>query len=140
MTTYIPAELRRLVVDRAQNCCEYCLLPQIASYFRFQVDHIVPEKHRGETVLHNLCLSCADCNRFKGSDIGSIDLETQAFAFLFNPRIMDWNEHFHLEEVHIQPLTPEGRITEFLLRLNNMERLLNRENLIRAEKYPCDPS
>jgi HNH endonuclease len=54
--TYIPASLRRLVVERAQNCCEYCLIPQEIVLATHQVDHIIAEKHCGETVSENLAL------------------------------------------------------------------------------------
>jgi 5-methylcytosine-specific restriction endonuclease McrA len=85
--TFISAELRRRVVARAGNCCEYCLLNQADIFFRFEVDHIISEKHDGETTIENLCLSCPDCNAFKGSDNGSIDRATGELTFLFNPCI-----------------------------------------------------
>ncbi len=30
-TTYIPAALRRQIYDRANGCCEYCLIPEVAT-------------------------------------------------------------------------------------------------------------
>ncbi len=84
--TYIPAEVRRRVVDRADNCCEYCRVSQEDVFFRFEADHIVSEKHGGETTSDNLCLSCPDCNPYKGSDIASADPETGKATFLFHPR------------------------------------------------------
>jgi ABC-type molybdenum transport system ATPase subunit/photorepair protein PhrA len=45
--TYIPASLRRLVVERARNCCEYCLIPQEIVLAKHQVDHVIAEKHGG---------------------------------------------------------------------------------------------
>lgn len=56
--TYISTELRRFVVERAGNCCEYCLLSQENNFLPFEVDHIISEKHSGETSRDNLCLSC----------------------------------------------------------------------------------
>ena len=35
--TYVPANLRREVVERAGNCCEYCLLSQGDYPFTFHV-------------------------------------------------------------------------------------------------------
>jgi hypothetical protein len=40
-STYIPAALRRLVEDRAQNQCEYCLLPAKVAFFPHEIDHII---------------------------------------------------------------------------------------------------
>jgi hypothetical protein len=92
--TYISAELRQQVIVRAGNCCEYCLLSQDDNTFSFQIDHVIAEKHEGETVLENLSLSCPNCNRFKGSDIGSIDSETGQLTPLYNPRTQAWDDHY----------------------------------------------
>ena len=137
--SYLSAELRRSVADRAQNCCEYCQLHEDDHYLAHEVDHIIQVKHRGATTFDNLCLSCFDCNRYKGSDIGSYD-STGAFIPLFNPRTMRWDEHFRLEEAEIIALTPRGQITEFLLRLNSNERLVRRQGLVELERYPCPSS
>ncbi len=52
--SYIDAALRRSVVARAGNCCEYCRIDQEENPFSFQIEHIVAEKHGGETVADNL--------------------------------------------------------------------------------------
>ena len=70
--TYIPAEMRRLVIGRAGRRCEYCLIHEDDTYFGCEVDHVVSEKHGGLTVVENLAYACLACNRFKGSDLGSI--------------------------------------------------------------------
>lgn len=67
MTSYVPAELRRLVEERARNICEYCLIHVDDTFFGCQVDHIIAEKHGGLTVDDNLSLACTFCNRAKGS-------------------------------------------------------------------------
>jgi hypothetical protein len=135
-TTYIPEALRRQVIERAQWCCEYCLIHQADSLYTHEVDHIRPEKHRGETALNNLCLSCLDCNRNKGSDFGSYDPETEHITPLFNPRTQVWKEHFRLEGARIIPLSPEGRVTEFVLNLNDAVRVRARRALIEGGRYP----
>ena len=66
--TYIPDGLRRQVIARAEQRCEYCLIHQHDSLYTHEVDHIIPVKHRGETTADNLCLACLECNRHKGSD------------------------------------------------------------------------
>jgi 5-methylcytosine-specific restriction endonuclease McrA len=86
MTTRPTAELRRQVVERASNCCEYCLLHQDLAASTHQVDHVIAEKHRGQTSLDNLALACTMCNGSKATRTHSIDPETGEEALLFNPR------------------------------------------------------
>ena len=135
--TYIPTDIRRQVIERAHSCCEYYRLHDDDHYLKHEVDHIISEKHRGTTTIDNLCLSCFDCNRYKGSDVGSVDIETGLFTALFNPRTMRWNEHFQLQGYEILPLTPEGHVTVFLLRFNNDNRTVRRQNLVELDRYPC---
>ena len=134
--TYIPEALRRQVIERASECCEYCLLPQAISLYTHEVDHIIAEKHRGETVLENLCLACLECNRAKGSDFGSFDPETGEITLLYNPRQQSWEKHFRLDGARIVPLSPEGRVTAFVLKLNDEIRVRARQGLLEAGKYP----
>lgn len=127
--TYIPIELRRLVVERAGERCEYCFLPVGVAFFPHEVDHVIAEKHGGVTAAENLAFACWRCNRHKGSDLGSFDPHTHTFAFLFNPRTQPWSAHFAFHGEHIVGLTPEGRTTVSLLRLNSEERLAERQRL-----------
>lgn len=127
--TYIPAALRRLVEERANYRCEYCLLPAGVAFFPHEVDHVIAEKHGGATEANNLAFACWRCNRYKGSDLGSFDPQTGAFSFLFNPRTQRWNEHFRIEGNTIVGLTPEGRTTISLFHLNNSDRLAERQQL-----------
>ena len=136
MTTRPTAELRRRVVERAGNCCEYCLLHQDLVASTQQVDHVIAEKHGGQTSLDNLALSCTVCNRRKGSDIASIHPETGNLVSLFNPRTQQWSEHFRLDGVRIVGLTDVGRTTIEFLQLNALERLVERDALGRADRYP----
>ena len=134
--TYIPDTLRRLVVERAHGRCEYCLLDQNDSLYAHEVDHIIPEKHRGQTNAENLCLSCLDCNRYKGSDFASFDPDTGEVVLLFDPRQDVWEHHFRLKGARIEPLTPVGRVTVFILRLNDELRVRQRTVLQAAKRYP----
>jgi hypothetical protein len=111
MTTRPTAEIRRQVVERARNYCEYCLLHQDLAASTHQVDHVIAEKHGGQTSLDNLALSCMVCNRRKGSDIGSLDPITGVLIPLFNPRTQQWSDHFTLDGMHINGLTTVGRTT-----------------------------
>lgn len=46
--TRIPDALRRRVIDRAQGCCEYCLVSRDDTLVPHEVDHIIAEKHEGD--------------------------------------------------------------------------------------------
>lgn len=126
--TYISTALRRLVAERALARCEYCLLSSGVSFYPHEVDHIIAEKHSGETEFDNLAYACARCNRFKGTDLGSFDPLTGQFAFLFNPRMQVWSEHLAFEGEMIVGLTAEGRTTVKLLQMNSEERLAERRS------------
>ncbi len=127
--TYIPAALRNLVYKRAEGCCEYCLISEAVSFATHQIDHIITEKHGGQTVEENLALSCAVCNKYKGSDIASIDDETDENVPLFNPRKDVWSEHFKIENGTFIGLTLNARATIQLLQINNSVRIEERRIL-----------
>lgn len=130
MSFYISKKTRRFVERRANFRCEYCLLPQLNFYYKHQSDHIRPKQHGGNSSPDNLAFACVLCNRYKGANIGSFDPETNLFAFFFNPRKQIWSEHFALEGALIRPLTAEGRVTVTIFRLNDEERIIERERLI----------
>ena len=133
---YVPAGLRRVVFERAAGRCEYCLYPERYSFLSFEVEHVVAEKHGGATTLDNLALACPYCNRHKGTDLGSLDPETGQLTPFFNPRTQDWADHFRLEGATVVPLTPEGRVTVAILRLNHPDRVQERQRLIAVGEYP----
>ncbi|MDM8559496.1 HNH endonuclease signature motif containing protein [Candidatus Parabeggiatoa sp. HSG14] len=135
--SYISVELRRLVVNRAQQLCEYCLIHENDTFYGCQVDHIISEKHGGLTLAENLAYACTFCNRCKGSDVGSIVLHSGEFSRFFNPRIDQWADHFMLDGAMIVALTDIGRVTAKILDFNNAERLLERQTLQKMGNYPC---
>lgn len=140
-TTYINAELRRLVIARADNLCEYCLIHENDTYFGCEVDHIISEKHGGPTNSVNLAYACMSCNRNKGSDVGSIvmPIERNTFSRFFNPRIDLWSEHFaidNLDKITIVPLNDIAEVTVRILGFNSIERLLERQTLYEISRYP----
>jgi 5-methylcytosine-specific restriction endonuclease McrA len=53
--TYIPVVLRRQVYERAKGCCEYCLIPDVATFAPHEIDHIIAEKHGGRTENVSYC-------------------------------------------------------------------------------------
>jgi len=134
--TRIPAALRRLVYDRAKGGCEYCLIHDDDAFMPHEIDHIFAEKHGGETAESNLCLSCAICNRNKGSDLASLDPETGEREFLYHPRRDAWEDHFVVQDNLIIGKTPKGRATAQLLKFNIPERVIEREGLIALRRYP----
>jgi len=135
VTTGIPALLRRDVTTRAKGLCEYCLVPEQASGFLHEIDHIVADQHGGLTEAENLALSCWRCNRQKGPNVGSFDPETGKLVPFYNPRQQVWIEHFRLECAVIQPLTAEGRVTVKILLVNDPRRVEERERLIAVGLY-----
>lgn len=134
--SYIPTSLRLYVEERSRFCCEHCLLHQEDHYWSHEVDHIYATKHGGETVESNLCLSCADCNRYKGSDIASLDPITQTPVFLFHPRLNRWQEHSRLVNGALEALSQQGRATARLLHFNDIDRIIERQSLIQLGRYP----
>ena len=48
-------------------------------------------------------------------------------------------EHFRLEDGQIVPLTPIGRVTEYLLQFNQPQSVQERRWLIEAGRYPGEP-
>ncbi|MEK7729771.1 MAG: HNH endonuclease signature motif containing protein [candidate division KSB1 bacterium] len=134
-TTKISPSVRRLVQDRAQGCCEYCLTPEMALLCPYEIDHIISQKHGGATSPENLAFCCVRCNKHKGSDITSIDPQTEEIVRLFHPRRDHWAVHFQLREVEIFPLTAAGRATVRMLQMNHPDRLEEREVLIAGGLY-----
>ncbi|MDQ7025197.1 MAG: HNH endonuclease signature motif containing protein [Anaerolineae bacterium] len=117
---YISKNLRQFVLQRAENHCEYCKLPQRPSGIALEVDHIKPLANEGKTDKQNLCASCRNCNSRKSDFDTGIDPETQQGQPLFNPRTHIWSEHFAWsgDGTRIIGLTPIGRATVARLKMN----------------------
>jgi hypothetical protein len=127
MTSYISSEFRRLVIERAAGRCEYCRIRESDTFYGCQIDHIIAVKHSGATIESNLVLTCAFCNRYKGTDIGSITKSTGEYVRFYNPRTDQWQDHFRFVDFEIRPLTPIGETTCSILRFNDPDRVLERE-------------
>lgn len=134
--THVAAELRRLVVTRAEGVCEYCLIAEEDTFYGCAVDHIISEKHGGPTNESNLSFACAVCNQAKGSDIGSIHWASGQFVRFFNPRTDRWGEHFILAGNLIESVTPIGAVTARILGFNSVERQLERQTLQSMNRFP----
>jgi len=126
----ITGEAAAEVERRAGVRCEYCLIPVAATYFGCEVDHIISRKHGGSDELSNLALACMPCNRYKGTDIGSISASQNLTRF-FNPRNDVWSMHFRLrQDGVISPVTEIGEVTIGIFRMNDEERVAERRLLI----------
>lgn len=136
MASDIAPEVREQMAERAAYRCEYCLLPQAVVLHKHEPDHIVPRQHGGEAELSNLALACLRCNRYKGPNVGSFDPLTDQLVPFFNPRTQRWDHHFQLEGAEIRPLTPEGRVTVKIMRMNDEDRMEEQQQLIQAGLYP----
>lgn len=138
MTTHIPDVLRREVTNWARQRCEYCRIHQEDRLFAHEIDHIIAEKHGGQSKSDNLSLACAECNRYKSSDICSLDSETQTIVPLFHPRLQHWTDHFRAADGFIEPLSPTGRVTARLLQFNCLDAIDWRRSLIKQGRWPAE--
>ena len=135
----IPAELRRLVVMRAQNRCEYCGLSQESQEATFHIDHIRPVVVGGATSAENLALACVSCSLRKGARETAIDPQTGDSAALFHPRSDTWQTHFRWQGEQLIGLTSVGRATIEALNMNRPAILaIRREETLRG-RHPYPP-
>ena len=126
MASDISSALRTRVAQRANHRCEYCLIHEDDAAFSHQVDHVISRKHGGASSIENLAYACVLCNRYKGSDVASIDELTGEPIRLYDPRHSPWTKHFRLNSAIMEPLTPQGKATIQILRLNSAERVAER--------------
>lgn len=115
---HIPVSLRRLVIARARNRCEYCGLAQEGQEATFHIDHVIPTSVGGPTTAENLALACVSCSLYKGARQQFVDPETGATVPVYNPREYIWRDHFRWEGGILIGVTPIGRAAITALRLN----------------------
>ncbi|MGW8256168.1 MAG: HNH endonuclease [Thermoguttaceae bacterium] len=137
MTNLISDEVRRLVVSRAGQVCEYCLIHEEDTYFGCEIDHIISLKHGGSSEAGNLAYACLICNRRKGADLGSMIKPGEKIVRFFNPRTDFWQDHFRLDGSVINARTEIGEVTARIFGFNAPERILERETLIAVGRYPA---
>ena len=134
--SYIPVRLRRQVIARAGNRCEYCRLSQLGQIAQFHIDHIQPQSAGGLTLSDNLALACVACSLHKAARQSFIDPISGRDVPLFNPRQMNWSDHFRWDDVLVQGLTPIGRATIAALQMNRVMMLAIREEQIWFGRHP----
>lgn len=136
MSTGLPGSLRRLVAERANFRCEYCLVYEVDSFLPFQVDHIVSQKHGGSDEPENLAYACPHCNQHKGTDLTTFLDTYEDIVSLFHPKLHDWWEHFEMNDGEIIAKTRRALATIKVLKLNQAERLMHRQILAEIGHYP----
>ncbi|MFT4759465.1 MAG: hypothetical protein ACI9LN_001429 [Saprospiraceae bacterium] len=135
---YIPIKVKKLIKERAKNCCEYCRSQVDFSPQIFLIKHIIPLAKNGTNDPQNLALACQGCNNLKGVKTEDEDYFTRNIAPLFNPRIQIWEEHFEWNKDYslIIGQTDIGRATVDLLQLNRFGVVNLRKALHQFGEHP----
>lgn len=137
MSAYVSKLVRRFVIERAGNRCEYCRIPQAITNYEFHIEHIIGLQHGGSSLPDNLAWCCSFCNWKKGPNIATMLDNADEIIPLFHPRTQYWLEHFQVEnDGIILPKTKVGQATSKLLEFNLPERIEIRAVLIQAGFYP----
>lgn len=129
--TYVTAQERQFIADRARGRCEYCRSPVDFATQSFSVEHVIPVSRGGETILDNLALACPGCNGHKYTKVEASDPGEGTLVPLYNPRTQKWQDHFRWNEdfTRIVGVTSTGRATVKALQMNrpgviNVRRVL----------------
>lgn len=134
--SYIARNIRRLVVARAGNRCEYCRVLDYLTGFESHIEHVIAVQHGGSNVISNLAYACAYCNWKKGPNIGTILFLGGDLIPLFNPRTQNWFDHFEVNQGEIKSVTTIGEATAKLLDFNEPARIEARFEMMLAGCYP----
>lgn len=127
---------RLKIIQRANERCEYCRLPQsVVPYLTFHIEHIFAKQHIVDDSLDNLALSCPDCNFFKGPNLTTIIPETRQMMNLFHPRLDRWEDHFAFDGPILRHRTDIGQATIWLLQMNESKRMEMRKALMEAGEW-----
>lgn len=134
----ITAQQRRLVTERAQGYCEYCLSPADFATESFSIEHIIPLAEGGDNALSNLALACQGCNGHKHSKVAAPDPLDGTSIPLYHPRKQLWREHFSWSKDYRQiiGLAPIGRATVEALKMNRQNLLNLRRALYVLGEHP----
>ena len=135
---YIPVAIQIVVIELSKGYCEYRILPSNFSTDFFHFEHILPITLNGKTELENLARSCGIWNNNKSNSIQHIDPLTKQIVRLYHPRQDIWSEHFQWsdDDLHIFGITPIGRATINLLKLNRTNAVNLRKLLKIADLHP----
>jgi hypothetical protein len=133
----IGEKLRRLVIVRAENRCEYCRLAQEGQAATFHIDHIVPRCDGGLTAQGNLALACVGCSLRKGARRAAEDPATSKVVGLFHPRRDVWSQHFRWRGLRLVGLSAKGRTTIAALDVNHPRMLQIRKEEQHRGRHPA---
>lgn len=135
---YISTALRKLVLVRASNRCEYCKTSAEFATQSFTIEHIFPSSKGGLSKEDNLAFACGGCNSHKSDRTEALDPLSESIVALFNPRQNNWNDHFDWSEdfTEIIGKTPTGRATINALKLNRRGLKNLRLALVHYKKHP----
>ena len=134
--TKIPIALRRWVISRSGDRCEYCQLSQAGQIATFHIDHVIPDSAGGETRAENLALACVSCSLKKGARQRILDPETGDRVQIFNPRLQVWSGHFVWQGVQLLGLSSVGRATIHALQLNRPIMVAIRSEEVVFDRHP----
>jgi len=132
----IPAHLRRRVIQRAKDRCEYCGLSQIAQEAAFHIDHVIPVIAGGKTSFQNLALACVSCSLRKAARTLVTDPNSGKDVSIFNPRKDSWRLHFRWNGIQIVGISPTGRATAAALDMNRKRAKLIRQQERIHQRHP----
>ena len=136
-SSQIPSRLADFVRNRANERCEYCLIPQASQEATFHIDHITPRAKKGRTVAENLALACVTCSLRKAARTRAFDPSTGSLVSLFHPRRQEWHEHFMWTTSHrVKGKTPIGRATIVALGMNRAAIVAIRRRLAALGGWP----
>ena len=135
---FIAGSVRRMVAERADWRCEYCLSPENLAPQCFTLEHIVPLSKGGSDEPENLAYACQGCNGSKYAKTEALDPITKMLVPLFDPRTQNWTDHFSWGKISTIVLgtTPTGRATVLALKLNRKKLIILREVLVFFGTHP----
>jgi hypothetical protein len=103
--------------------------------FRHTLDHVIARQHHGPTRAENLALCCIDCNRHKGPNLSGVDPVTGKVVRLFHPRRDKWEKHFRWDGPVLTGVSPKGRATVDVLKINLVKRVATRQALMARDAF-----
>ena len=136
--TFIPKAVRQAIAEAAKHRCGYCQTHTLVTGIAMQIDHIIPEAKGGSSGEASLWLACCWCNSRKSDQTHALDLATNQYVALFNPRQQNWNTHFAWSEdgVYVLGKTAVGRATVDALQMNNHRIVKSRFLWVAAGWHP----
>lgn len=127
---YISAVLKAKIRGKFHGAYAYCRSPENLMGVIFEIDHIIPLVEGGKTHEENLCFCCPTYNRYKATNVASIDPMSNKLHALFHPVSEKWENHFYWsnDATTLIGKTATGRANIELLKIN-------RPLLVELRKY-----